>query len=110
MGRFCFGEAGSRLSDFLLGFAELGWYAWGTATVAIVLVRLLGLAEGLGMPLMVLFGLGFSLTAIIGFKGLDVLSRVSVPLMFGLLVVSMYIATRDAGGLPAWPRWCRMRP
>ena len=27
MGRFCFGEAGSRLSDFLLGFAELGWYA-----------------------------------------------------------------------------------
>ncbi len=30
MGRFCFGEAGSRLSDFILGFAELGWYAWGT--------------------------------------------------------------------------------
>ncbi|MEH6412343.1 cytosine permease [Pseudomonas putida] len=98
MGRFCFGEAGSRLSDFLLGFAELGWYAWGTATVAIVLVKLLGLADGFGMPLMVLFGLGFSITAIIGFKGLDVLSRVSVPLMFVLLLVSMYIATRDAGG------------
>ena len=46
MGRLCFGEAGSRLSDFLLGFAELGWYAWGTATVAIVLVKMLGLAEG----------------------------------------------------------------
>ncbi|MEG0246942.1 MAG: cytosine permease, partial [Pseudomonas sp.] len=37
-------------------------------------------------------------TAIIGFKGLDLLSRVSVPLMFTLLLVSMYIATRDAGG------------
>ncbi len=47
---------------------------------------------------MVLFGLGFSITAIIGFKGLDVLSRVSVPLMFVLLLVSMYIATRDVGG------------
>ena len=39
--------------DALLGFAELGWYAWGTATVAIVLVKnaigvlLLGLAIGL---------------------------------------------------------------
>ena len=98
MGRFCFGEAGSRLSDFLLGFAELGWYAWGTATVAIVLVKLLGLAEGFSLPLMVLFGLGFSITAILGFKGLDVLARVSVPLMFVLLLVSMYIATRDAGG------------
>ncbi|MDO7900544.1 cytosine permease [Pseudomonas sp. K1(2024)] len=98
MGRFCFGEAGSRLSDFLLGFAELGWYAWGTATVAIVLVKLLGLAEGFTPALMVLFGLGFSVTAIIGFKGLEGLSRVSVPLMFALLVISMVIATRDAGG------------
>ncbi|OCT29498.1 cytosine permease [Pseudomonas putida] len=98
MGRFCFGESGSRLSDFLLGFAELGWYAWGTATVAIVLVKLLGLAEGLTTPLMVLFGLGFSITAIIGFKGLDWLSRLSVPLMFVLLVISMVIATRHVGG------------
>ena len=110
MGRFCFGEAGSRLSDFILGFAELGWYAWGTATVAIVLVKLLGLAGGFTVPLMVLFGLGFSITAIIGFKGLDLLSRVSVPLMFALLLVSMYIATADAGALPAWLRWCPMKP
>ncbi|QCI11801.1 cytosine permease [Pseudomonas putida] len=99
MGRFCFGEAGSRLSDFILGFAELGWYAWGTATVAIVLVKMLGLGEGFTVPLMVLFGLGFSLTAIIGFKGLDLLSRVSVPLMFVLLVISMVIATHHVGGL-----------
>jgi len=99
MGRFCFGDAGSRLSDFLLGFAELGWYAWGTATVAIVLVKVLGLAEGLTLPLMVFFGLAFSLTAIVGYKGLDVLSRLSVPLMFILLVISMVIATRDIGGL-----------
>ena len=98
MGRFCFGEAGSRLSDFLLGFAELGWYAWGTATVAIVLVKMLGLTEGFATPLMILFGFGFSITALIGFKGLDVLSRVSVPLMFILLIVSMYIATQHVGG------------
>ncbi|PAA15271.1 cytosine permease [Pseudomonas fragi] len=98
MGRLCFGEAGSRLSDFLLGFAELGWYAWGTATVAIVLVKMLGLAEGFTLPLMVFFGMGFSITAIIGYKGLDVLSRVSVPLMFVLLIVSMFIATQHVGG------------
>ncbi|KAF1051668.1 MAG: Cytosine permease [Stenotrophomonas maltophilia] len=98
MGRFCFGQAGSKLSDFLLGFAELGWYAWGTATVAIVLVKMLGLPGWLSVPLMVVFGLGFSITAIIGFKGLDLLSRISVPLMFILLVVSMVIATRHAGG------------
>ncbi|WP_085600065.1 MULTISPECIES: cytosine permease [unclassified Pseudomonas] len=32
MGRFCFGERGSKLSDLILGFTQIGWYAWGTAT------------------------------------------------------------------------------
>jgi cytosine permease len=99
MGRFCFGDYGSRLADFLLGFAELGWYAWGTATVAIVLVKILGLDEGLTLPLMVLFGLGFSISAIVGFKGLERLAWLSVPLMMVLLLLSMVIATRDVGGL-----------
>lgn len=48
MGRFCFGNLGSKLSDFLLGFAELGWYAWGTATLAISLVKIVGMPESWG--------------------------------------------------------------
>jgi len=99
MGRFCFGEVGSKLSDMLLGFTQIGWYAWGTATIAIVLVKILGLPEGLTIPLMVLFGFGFCLTAFVGYKGLDLLSRVAVPAMLVLLVASLWIATRDIGGL-----------
>ena len=49
MGRFCFGEVGSKLSDMLLGFTQIGWYAWGTATIAIVLVKILGLPEDLSL-------------------------------------------------------------
>ncbi|WP_347455888.1 cytosine permease [Acinetobacter thermotolerans] len=98
MGRFCFGNLGSKLSDFLLGFAELGWYAWGTATLAISLTKIVGIPEGWNIPLMVLFGFGFSITAIVGFKGLEWLSRISIPLMFLLLVVSIYLATRHIGG------------
>lgn len=101
MGRFCFGEMGSKLSDFLLGFTQIGWYAWGTATIALVLVRLLGLPEGLTIPLMVLFGFGFCITAFIGYRGLDLLSRVAVPAMLVLLVSSLWIATHDAGGWTA---------
>lgn len=44
------------------------------------------------------FRAGFRYPAIIGYRGLDVLSRVSVPLMFILLIVSMYIATRHVSG------------
>ncbi|MFI8479573.1 cytosine permease [Pseudomonas sp. NPDC078700] len=101
MGRFCFGEVGSKLSDVLLGFTQIGWYAWGTATIAIVLVKILGLPEGLTTVLMVLFGFGFCITAFIGYKGLDMLSRVAVPAMMVLLGCSLWIATRDAGGMSA---------
>ena len=99
MGRFCFGEVGSRLSDFLLGFTQIGWYAWGTATIAIVLVRLLALPGSWTLPLMVLFGFGFCLTAFVGYKGLDLLSRIAVPAMLILLIASLWTATRDIGGL-----------
>ena len=54
MGRFCFGNWGSKLSDFILGFAELGWFAWGTATLAISLGKILGFSDSLLIPLMVL--------------------------------------------------------
>ncbi len=98
MGRFCFGNWGSKLSDFILGFAELGWFAWGTATLAISLGKILGFSDSLLIPLMALFGLGFSITAIVGFKGLEYLSRVSIPLMFILLVTSIVLATKEIGG------------
>lgn len=101
MGRFCFGEVGSKLSDMLLGFTQIGWYAWGTATIAIVLVKILGLPQALTIPLMVLFGFGFCVTAFVGYKGLDMLSRISVPAMLALLVCSLWIATDDIGGLAA---------
>ncbi len=107
MGRFCFGEIGSKLADFILGFAELGWYAWGTATVAISLVKILALPEALTQPLMVLFGILFCVTALVGYKGLDALSRLSVPLMFVLLMVSMYLALHHAGG---WQAMTRIAP
>lgn len=107
MGRFCFGEIGSKLADFILGFAELGWYAWGTATVAISLVKILALPEALTQPLMVLFGILFCVTALVGYRGLDALSRLSVPLMFVLLMVSMYLALHHAGG---WQAMTRIAP
>lgn len=98
LGRFCFGEVGSKLSDIILGFAELGWYAWGTAVLATSLCQLLGLSAGVAYPLMILAGVGFCATALVGFKGLSLLSRFSVPLMLVLLIISIIKATGHAGG------------
>ena len=101
MGRFCFGEVGSKLSDFVLGFTQIGWYAWGTATIAIVLVKTTGIAQSWEIPLMILFGFAFCLTAMVGFRGLDLLSRVAVPAMLLFILISLFTGMVDVGGMGA---------
>lgn len=98
MGRFCFGEVGSKLSDFILGFTQIGWYAWGTATIAIVLTKTTGMPESLEIPLMIFFGFAFCITAMVGYRGLDLLSRFAVPAMMLFILVSLYTGMVDVGG------------
>lgn len=103
MGRFCFGEYGSKLSDMILGFTQVGWYAWGTATIAVVLVKTLGLSPAWETPLMILFGFGFCITAMIGYKGMDLLSRVAVPAMLIFILISMYKGLTDGLEMTSQP-------
>ena len=98
MGRFCFGEKGSKLSDFILGFTQIGWYAWGVATIAIVLIKTLDLNEHLEIPMIIFFGFAFCATAMIGYKGLDYLSRVAVPAMMLFILISLYQGLIDMEG------------
>jgi len=98
MGRLCFGEVGSKLSDLILGFTQIGWYAWGTATAAVVIGKYFNLNEATVLGLMVLFGLGFCATAYIGYRGLEILSYIAVPAMLLLLMLSMWVATVKVGG------------
>ena len=99
LGRYSFGLQGSKLSDFVLGFTQIGWYAWGTATLAIVLVKLLELPQGWTTPLMVLFGFGFCISATIGYKALELLSKISVPLMLFFIGLCFYKGVIDVGGI-----------
>lgn len=98
MGRFGFGNYGSKWPDFVLGFTQIGWYAWGTATVAIVFTKLLNLPEVYNIPLMIFFGIAFCWTAYVGYRGLEILSKVAVPAMTILIIWSFIIASRDIGG------------
>ncbi|MDN2664493.1 cytosine permease [Psychromonas sp. 14N.309.X.WAT.B.A12] len=99
LGRYSFGLQGSKLSDFVLGFTQIGWYAWGTATIAIILVKLLDLPSAWSTPLMILFGFGFCISASIGYKALEILSKVSVPLMLFLIGLCFYKGLIDVGGI-----------
>ncbi len=97
MARFSFGNVGSRWVDFILGITQIGWYAVTNAFVAQALNKLIGLPESLNWLVMLIFTYGFCATAYFGYKAMDWLSRLAVPAMLVLLVVSLTIAIRDGG-------------
>jgi cytosine permease len=99
LSRFSFGRRGSALVDLLLGFTQIGWYAWGTATIAETLATQFELSAAAQTGLILFFGFAFCWTAYIGYRGLEILSWFAVPLMAGLIVWSLWLATRDAGGI-----------
>lgn len=99
MARFSFGSVGSRWVDFILGFTQIGWYAWGSALMAQLLNTLAGVPESWNWLIILLFTYGFCSTAYFGYKAMDWLSRVAVPAMVLLMVISLSIAAGDIGGV-----------
>jgi cytosine permease len=99
MARFSFGNVGSRWVDFILGFTQVGWYAWGSALIAQILNTLLGVPESLNWLTILFFTYFFCSTAYLGYRAMDWLSRIAVPAMVLLMVWSLSIAFGDAGGL-----------
>lgn len=99
MARFSFGNVGSRWVDFILGFTQIGWYAFTSALVGDVVTKLLGLDPSWNWISILFFTYAFCSTAYIGYRAMDWLSRLSVPLMIVLIVWSLSIATGKVGGL-----------
>lgn len=99
MARFSFGNLGSRWVDFILGFSQIGWYAFTTAMIVKVLLELLGApSQGILFFVLVLFlNYAFCATAYIGYRAIDWLSRLAVPAMLILVLLSLGLAMGDYG-------------
>ncbi|MCD8488153.1 MAG: cytosine permease [Desertifilum sp.] len=98
MARFSFGSVGSRWVDFILGFTQIGWYAWGSALIADLLNKLLGVPESFNWLSILFFTYFFCITAYMGYRAMDWLSRIAVPAMLILMIWSLSIASNDVGG------------
>jgi cytosine permease len=68
MGRFASGNR-QQARRFYSRLRRAGLVRLGTATVAISLVKILALPEAMTIPLMILFGILFCVTALVGYKG-----------------------------------------
>ena len=98
MSRCSFGEFGSRWVDFILGFTQIGWYAWGSALIADLLIKLAGVPQSLNWLLIIVATYLFCITAYLGYQAMDWVSRLAVPAMIILMLWSLSIAWGDIGG------------
>jgi cytosine permease len=98
MARFSFGNVGSRWVDFILGFTQIGWYAWGSALMAELLNSLAGVPESWNWLIILFFTYAFCSTAYFGYTAMDWLSRFAVPAMILLMGLSLTVSAREVGG------------
>ncbi|MFI6426409.1 cytosine permease [Promicromonospora sp. NPDC050880] len=94
--RLVLGRAGGKWASVLLGGTQVGWYG---ITIA-VLGDLFGTALGweTTWPVVVAGGVLMAVTAYKGFRGIELLSWVSVPLMLVLCVWITLRSFEEAGG------------
>lgn len=105
MSRYAFGDRGAKLVSLLLGGTQIGWYGVTVATLALLVQQATGL-EGTGWrwALILVSGTVMGITAYFGYRGMELLSAVSVPL---LLIMAGWVTWRSfqeidaAGGLAA---------
>ncbi|GGI03769.1 cytosine permease [Egicoccus halophilus] len=100
MARYAFGEKGAKLVSLLLGGTQIGWYGVTVATLALLTQQVTGLDGPLWRWILILGGGAvMGLTAYFGYRGMELLSAVSVPL---LLVLAGWVTWRsltEIGGL-----------
>lgn len=96
--QICFGEAGAKCINILITIINFGWFGLSTQLFGQASSELFSSVFGFDAPAGYCVVLGCALmsaAAIFGFRAIDRLSRVSVPLLLIMLIVAAYFAVKD---------------
>lgn len=95
LAKYAFGEKGSYLPSFLLGFTQVGWFGVGVAMFAVPVATAM---DWNVYALIFIFGVAITASAIFGMKALVVLGFIAVPAIAILGSYSVFEATEYMGG------------
>jgi len=106
LSRYTLGLGGAKWAGFLLGGTQLGWYAVSSAYVAEIFVR------AFNMPNSYLFwaifwSLVMGFTAVYGFKAMEIVSYVAIPLILILTIWVPILGVKEAG---SWAALAAIQP
>lgn len=92
--RFALGTGGSKVFGLVVALSLFGWFGFQCsyfASSTIATLQLFGLSGGSMAMWTIIGGLAMMITAVIGFKGIKVLSNFGVPLLFALVAIAFIV-------------------
>lgn len=95
--RFCFGTNGARIFGIVLAISNFGWFAFQADLFGNTVVTLVKESSGkeFSQTLFTVLGaLAMMITAIVGYKGIKMLSNVAVPLLFLLSLIAVVMTLK----------------
>jgi cytosine permease len=98
LSRYTLGRTGAKWADLILGGTQVGWYAVTVGFFAVVTAAAFGLGD-IGLAALIIGGsIVMGATAYYGYRGMELLSAVSVPLM---TILCFWVLFRAIGDAPA---------
>jgi cytosine permease len=97
LARFTLGSRGSKWADILLGGTQVCWYAVTAAFFAELVAQAFGW-HGYEWLIIVVGASLTGVTAYYGYRSIELLSTLSVPLMFALCCWVLFMAFDEVGG------------
>ncbi|QBI21263.1 cytosine permease [Egibacter rhizosphaerae] len=95
--RHALGRVGAKWGDLMLGGTQVGWFAITVAFFGLITAEAFGIPE-LDWLMMIIGAALMGLSAYFGYKGIQLISAISVPLMFILAFWVLAEALGEAGG------------
>lgn len=96
LARYAFGVNGSKLPSFMLAFTQIGWFGVGVAMFAYPINKFTGISV---WPLIIIGGALMTATVVIGFKAIEWISKIAVPAIIILGIMSVTRAITTMGGV-----------
>lgn len=96
LARLAMGRLGGKWASLILGGTQVGWYAITIGLLGRLVADMFGWEAS--WPIVVLGGVLMASTAYVGFKGIEILSWIAIPLMLTLCVMVLVGSLQETGG------------
>lgn len=100
LSRYALGTAGAKWADFLLGGTQLGWYAVTAAYIAELFTKAFNTPNAY-VFWAIFWSVVMGITAVYGFKGMEIVSYIAIPLILILTIWVPIIGIQKVGSWAA---------